>query len=346
MVKKSFFKNKTPEEMRELFKVHRVYTSRNLVERIWNLDSESESIELRTPIIPANFLVGLKSQAQASRKNYKHGLLIHLNQPNTREEAYNYPYTPLTARMKAFDEVFRNLREEEINFIGITWHPLQTRDRRWRIAPFDVSLEGTKIYNYAVNRTPGIEVKEYTEAEIIKREGGQILCKVPSRTKRKERYQINLMNIPVIQDREKNAIIWSIKSQYIEGKEPERTTFLHHLRYELISGTKGSDVFVFGPHEIAAYLAIIKKCWQGLNNTVPLEMNPFPLPSKAWARFYDKLNNNIMIYDPTLSSKEKLRNLHLDEKCILLGRSIKVKGAYETAFWDPARDGHLKSYWK
>ena len=171
------------------------------------------------------------------------------------------------------------------------------------------------------------------------------MCKVPSRTKRQERYNITLMNVPLLPGREKNAIILGLKSQYGSGRESKRTTFLHHLRYEFLSGPKSSDVFVFGPHDVAAYLAVIKKFWQGLNNTVPLEMNPFPLPSKAWADYYGKLCNNVMIYDPTLTSRDKLRNLHLDEKCILLGRSIKVKGPYETAFWDPARDGHIKNYW-
>ncbi len=333
--------------MRETLQVQRIFTHRFLVDRIWGLDRATKALELRAPLIPASFRQYVKTQARASRKNYKHGPVIHIHQPLTREQAYGYPYIPLTARMKSFEAAFKDLREEEINYLGIAWHPVQTRDRRWRVVPFDAVLEGTKLYNYAVNRAGGIETEErYTNAAVVQREGGQIFCTVPSRTKGRERYHLTLMNVPIMQGKEKNAIIWSLKSQYEPGSEPERTTFLHHLRYECSAGSQGSDIFVFGPHEVAAYLAAIKRYWHGLENTIPLEMNPFPLPSKKWASFYEALNSNVMIYDPTLAGREKLRNLHLDEKCMLLARSIKLKGAYETAFWDPERDGPIKNYWK
>jgi hypothetical protein len=346
MVKKAFFRKRTPEEIAKL-KVKRIYTQRGLVERIWDLDPNAEAIELRAPLIPAKFFLRAKSAAEASRKDYKHGSLIHVDQPESRREAYEYPYTPLDARMKAIDEALRDKKEEEINFIGISWQPVQGTDRRWRVIPFDVPIEGVKIYNYAVHRAGGIEVQEkYTDAGAVKREGGQILCKVPSRTKGRERYEINLVHVPLQLGKEANAIIWSLRSQYEGGKEPERMTFLHHLRYEAPKTQKSSDIFVFGPHEVAAYLAIIRKYWDGLNNTAPLTANPFPLPSKAFASYSDKIDSNLLVYDPTLTSKDKLRNLHLDEKCILLARAIKVKGSWSTVFWDPSRDGHIKNYWK
>ncbi len=345
MVKKSFFRKRTPEEISGL-NPKRIYIPRGLVEKIWNL-GDNESLELRFPLIPLHFRSGVQSQARASRRDYKHGALIHVHQPETREQAYSYPYIPLTARMKAFDEAIRELKEEEINFIGLCWHPVQSLDRRWRVTPFDVSIEGTKIYDYALNRVGGIPVQEkYAKSEIVQREGGQIFCKVPSRTKGRERYHVVLMNVPTKQGDEKKAIVWGLKSNYEDGREPERRTFLHHLRYEWRSGSRTSDIFVFSPHDVAAYLAAIRRFWDGLKNTVPLEMNPFPLPSRQWARFYDLSDNNVVIYDPTLESKTKLRNLHLDEKCILLSRSIKVKGPYETAFWDPKRDGPLRNYWR
>ncbi|MBI2632081.1 hypothetical protein HYW75_03695 [Candidatus Pacearchaeota archaeon] len=346
MVKKSFFRKRTPEEILEL-KISRVYSQRGLVDRIWDLDPNSDAIELRTTPIPLRLLLGTYSAAEASRKDYKHGLTIHVDQPQSQKEALEYPYTPLAARMKAIDESLRDRKEEEINFIGITWQPILGTDRRWRVVPFDVPIEGVKIYDYALHRANGIEVlNKYTDAGAVMREGGQILCKVPSRTKRRERYKINLFHVPIHKETKINAIIWSLRSQYESGKEPERLTFLHNLRYEYPKTQKSSDIVVFGPHEIAAYLATIRKYWDGLNNTVPLAANPFPLPSKAYVDFSEKLDNNIVIYDKTLTSRNKLRNLHLDEKCILLARAIKVKGIWNTVFWDPSRDGPIKDYWK
>ncbi len=346
MIKKKFFRKRTPEEMRDL-NVTKVYTQRGLVGKIWDLNPKKEAIELRTPLIPAGFLFGAESAAQASRRDYKHGKLIVVDQPQTRGEAYDYPYIPLDARMKALDDALRNKKEEEINFIGITWQPVQGNDRRWRVVPFDVPIEGVKIYNYAVHRAGGIQViDEYTGAGIVQKEGGKILCKVPSRTEGRERYSVNLVNVPIIPGKEANAIIWGLRSQYEEGREPERTTFLHHLRYEGSRGPKTSDVYVFGPHEVAAYLALIRKYWKGFDNTVPLTMNPFLLPAKAFAEYFDKLDNNVMIFDPTLRSNDKLRNLHLDEKCIMLARGIKAKGVWDTVFWDLKRDGPIKDYWE
>ncbi|MEK6934166.1 MAG: hypothetical protein AABW75_04810 [Nanoarchaeota archaeon] len=347
MIKKLFFRKRTPEKIEEELKVKRVYTQKSLVDRIWDLDPDAEAIELRTPLIPSKFFFKAKNAAEASRKNYKHGELICVDQPESRQEAYDYPYTPLDARMKAIDDALRDKKEEEIKFVGFTWQPVQGTDRRWRVVPFDVPIEGVKIYDYAIHHAGGIEVQEkYTDAGAVKREGGQILCKVPSRTKRKKRYEINLVHVPLLPGKEANAIIWSLRSQYESGKEPERITYLHHLRYENPKGPKSSDIFVFGPHEVAAYLAIIRKYWDGLANTVPLTSNPFPLPSKKYIEYSDKIDNNLVIYDPTLKSKKKLRNTHLDEKCILLARAIKVKGPWKTIFWDPSRDGPIKNYWK
>lgn len=346
MAKKAFFEKRTPKEMLQNLHVKNIYTPRSLVERIFDLDANSDGLQLRFPLIPRGFLRNpQQSQAAASRKHYKHGALIHIDQPETQQEAYDYPYIPLTARMKALDEAFHGLKEEEINFIGIVWHPVQSRDRRWRVVPFDVSLEGTKIYCYAVHRAGGIPLKDYTNAKVVEREGGQIIAEIPSRTKGRERYSLTLLNVPVLNTQEKKAIIWGLKSDF-QSKEPERRTFLHHLRYEFGTGAKGSDIYVYTPHEVAGYLAVVKHCWNGLKNTVPLEMNPYPLPSKEFTAYYEKLNNNIMLYDPSLESKQKLRNLHLDEVCVMLGRAIKVKGPYSAVFWDPKRDGAIKNYWR
>ena len=56
------------------------------------------------------------------------------------------------------------------------------------------------------------------------------------------------------------------------------------------------------------------------------------------------MNNNIVIYDPTLSSKDKLRKLHVAEKSILIGRAIGRFGADEIMYADGARDGKLENY--
>ena len=68
-----------------------------------------------------------------------------------------------------------------------------------------------------------------------------------------------------------------------------------------------------------------------------MEMNPFALSSKLEAEFYINLCNNLIIFDPSLKSKDKLRKLNIDEKSILLTRSIGILGHDKTFFWDPNR---------
>ncbi len=365
MEKKTFFQKREPEEIQETLKLKAAYTPHNLVAKIYDLNPDTDAIEVRTPIIPLEFLRRNTPDTLASRKHYRHGWYLPLNQPQGQQAAYEYPYTPLINRMQSLEVALRDLKEEQIWMIGLRWFPVQGKDRRWRKVPFDAVIEGTKIYAYASQVAGKITVDDrYVEANIVQSEGAKLLCKVPSRTKRKQRYGLFLQSVPLTDSKEKKAIIWGLKSQYEDGKEPLRMTFLHNLRYEDQQSRRGSDVFTFGPHEIAAYLAVIRKYWNGKDNTVPLEMNPFPLPSRQFATEYaEKLDNNVLVVD---SSTRRLRNLHLDEKCVMLARAIKFKGVWETVFWDgtkkepeeesgdgledetkkDSRDGLLRDYWK
>lgn len=342
MVKKSFFNKRTPSEMQKELEMRRVNWQANLVDKIWNLN-ENQGLILMSPIIPAQFLGRSESQAVDSRKHYKWGQFLAIKQPQSQEDAHNcQPYIPLIGRMQAFDEL-RKIDERDVNYLGISWKPVQGNDRRLRLVPFDSVIDGVSILNYANSQGTGIEMKDYSDARIVQREGAQVIFKVPSRTKGREKYLVVLKHVPLSQGKEENAVILSLDTSFM-GKEPERETFLHDLRYAYNQSGQYSDRVVFGPHEIAAYLETIRKEWKGIDKTVPLRMNPFPLPSRAFFEYGQKLDNNLLMFDPTLKSKDKLRNAHLGEKCILLGRAIPVKGAWETVYWDPTRDGSLTKY--
>jgi hypothetical protein len=347
MVGKSFFNKRTPAEMQKILEMKRVNWQTSLVDKIWNLN-ENQGLILMSPIIPGQFLGKTGSQAADSRKHYKWGEFLPINQPQSQEEALNcQPHIPLLGRMRAFDEL-SGVDERDINYLGISWRPVQGNDRRLRLVPFDSTIDAVSLLNYAHTLGTGIEVnfKYATDARIVQREGGQVICNVPSRTKRRQKYCVVLRHVPLIAGKEENAIILSLDTSFI-GKEPERETFLHDLRYTYAPGKQTSDRVVFGPHEIAAYFEIIRKEWKKMKKidfVVPLRMNPFVLPSKEYYNYGQKLDNNLLIYDPTLQSKDKLRNAHLDEKCILLGRAISVKGPWKTAYWDSKRDGPLVRY--
>ncbi len=342
--RKSFFRNRTANEIKELG-AKRVYSPRGLVRTIWEDLPADKTLELRFQLTPKRFARFDVTGAVASRKCYKHGNVIALEQPKSIAEALECPNIPLAIRARDFEKELLGLKEEEINFVGYSFRPvrgLYGGDGRRRIVPFVWLPEAEKIFAYAETKAGGIDIKPYADSERVKIEGADIICKVPSRTQKKERYAIKLRHVPVDGATERRAVVWSLKAEFESGKEPEHSRY--NIRYTWANERENIDGITMYPHVIAAYIAVAGKLWKEQKNLTPMEMNPFALLSRKEAEFYKKLCNNIVIYDPTLDSKDKLRNLHLDEKCILIARSIGTYRHDETMFWDPARDGKLRDY--
>jgi len=338
--RKSFFKEREVNEILEDFRVKQAFNQKNLVERILDLEPSHDAIEIRTRITPGRFFINTENSAEASRKCYKHGDLIALSQPKTKAEAYECQDIPLAIRAKDFEKL-KDLKEEEINFVGYCWHPVQGRDRRKRVVPFVWCPEGERIFAYSEHLGRGIEIEAYADSQRVKIEGANVVCTVPSRRKKEPRYKVRLINVPVEGVTERRAIVWGLKTQYGDGEETEHS--IYNIRYTWKSDREASDKFTFYPQDIAAYIKFAGESWKK-HNLVPMEMNPFALPSRKEAEFYKKLCNNVIIYDPTIKSKKNLRKPHLDEKSILIARSIKVLGHDGSMLWDPQRDGKLKDY--
>jgi len=335
MTKKSFFRERSVAGIRSL-NPRKVYTQRDLVRRILDLSPE-DALELRFPLIPADFRRELSGR-EASRKYHKHGIYIKLDFPVTRADAYRSREIPLQIRARTLDKL-RRVREHELFALGFYWYPVQSRDRRKRIVPFSTILEGARLFAYAEKMTRGIEVEPYADSRRVARDGAEILCRVPSRTKKKQRYRDKLVHVPVVVNEKGLAISSSLKSDFEISPENRE----YDIRYTWEDDREGSERFVFYPQDIAAYMAIIRR-FNEKHNLAPLVFNPLALPSRFEAEFYRKLGNNILIYDPTLSSKHKLRKLHLPEKSILLARTISVLGHDKTMYWDFERDGKIDDY--
>lgn len=351
-MKKSFFRERNEREISEL-NIKEVYKNRGLVEIIDNLNPSLDALDIRTQIIPGRFTRNSNTNAEASRKCYKHGNLITLSQPKTQKEAYNSSETPLQIIARDFSGL-KNMREEEVNFIGYSFRPVQGRDRTKRVIPFVWCAEGRRLFGYAENIAHGIDldgiiVNAYDDAEKAKREGASVVVEVPSRTAKHPRYKIKLMHVPIKRSDNNLATVLSLKPSILideETGEPENGRTLHdtyNIRYTYDLDREGSEIITFYPQDIAAYIGIIKD-QNKKHNLTPIEMNPFILFSKHGAEFYKKLCNNILIYDPTLTSETKLRKLHIDEKSILLARAIREYGHDDFCFWNPERDGRLKDY--
>lgn len=337
--KKSFFNERTPAEIMRM-DLKRVDRARGLVDRILTLNPEREALQLMIGITPGRFYAGRLDSVEASRKCFKHGDLIALSQPTSEREALACNEIPLAIRMRDFAERLEGWREEDINFVGYSWRPVVGEDRK-RIVPFVFLPQAVQLFGYSEG-VGGIEVKPYDNAKRVKREGATIICEVPSRTEKHGRYKLTLQHVPVDNGTGKRAAVWGLKHKFDSGEEPGHTTF-SDIRYTWESGRESSDVIRFNPHSIAAYIAVIKH-YNAQHNLTPLEMNQFALPSKLGADFYKRITNNVVIFDPTLTGKQKFRKLHLDEKSIMFARFIGNVGSHESVYWEPTRDGKLKDY--
>lgn len=339
--RKSFFKERSVREIGQL-RVQQVHSQSDLLHRLADLNQATDSLEIRLQIIPEDFFKGGKTGAEASRLCYKHGELIQLSQPKTQTEAYRRNEIPLAIRKKDFLRHLESKAVEDISYVGYSWHPVQGRDRRKRVVHFSWLPEAIKLFGYAETKAFGIPIIPYADSKRVSLEGADIVCLVPSRTKKKQRYVVKLRHVPVDGGTEKRAVIWSLRPEYEPGEAPGHNVF--NIRYTGETQREASDIVTFYPHDIAAYIAIAGHFWKK-HNLTPMEMIPFALPSRKGAELYNKLCNNVVIYDPSLRGIDKFRKLHIAEKDIILARCIGVFGHDEIAFWDfKERDGKLKDY--
>jgi len=332
---KSFFRERSVAKIGSL-SPRQIYTPRNLVKRILDLADE-EALEFRFPLIPGDFRKNLSGR-EASRKYHKHGNYVKLDFPITRKEAYRSREIPLQIRTRSLSELIAT-KEQELFVLGFYWYPVQSRDRRKRVVPFSALLEGARLFAYAEKKAGGIDIEPYGDAVRVGREGAEILCRIPSRTKKKQRYRDKLLHVPFDINEKGLAVASSLKSDFEVSPEDKE----YDIRYTWGHDKEESERFVFYPQDIAAYMAIIRRLNKE-HKFAPLVFNPLALPSRVEAEFYRKLGNNIIIYDPSLASKHKLRKLHLPEKSILIGRSVSVLGHDETMYWDSERDGKIDDY--
>ncbi|MFH1408318.1 MAG: hypothetical protein ABIH34_00255 [Nanoarchaeota archaeon] len=340
MTRKSYFNQRTATEMRDLL-MKQFSRGRGLTERILDLHPADECLEVRVRITPGRFFRGNRTGSEASRKAMKHGDLIKLSQPELQREAYHTSETPMDVIARDFKEL-EETREDEIQFIGYQWRPVQGNDREPRIVPFVSLPEAVRLFEYAEEMTGGITVQPYDDSMRVGREGANIITSVPSRTRKKARYGLTLEHVPIKARKERKAVVWSLRPKYTGSTgEPKDTQYSFCYTYD--HQRQESDRVVFNRHDIAAYLAVIKH-EEARGNLTPMEMNPFALPSQLMADFYNRLNNNVLIFDPSLQPLDKRRRLHLDEKCILLARAIGVLGHDATIERDFLKDGELKDY--
>ena len=346
MAKKAYFKQRTNAKIKDLH-VRSVNNQRNLVEQIYNLDQDNQALLLYTQLVPGQYHKNTIYDSQASRKCFKHGDYVHIPHPTTKTDCYNSSTTPLILRKEALSKL-ETIPEENIFSQGISFRP-NWGDRTKRVIPYIFAAHALKLFAYSENSEEPIKTKIYSDAKRAKQEGATALVQVPSRRKDVPHYIFKINGIPAVRSQDNLATVLTLKPGTLQDStgKPVSQRVMHdvtNFRFTYETDQENSNIITFYPHDIAAYIAIIKDQYKQ-HNLTPLEMNPFPIFSKDLIEnYYKKLENNILILDKSITRKDKLRKLHLAEKNILLARAIRTLGHDKTAFWDPSRDGKLKDY--
>ncbi len=337
-LEKKFYKIRTVTQKRKL-NLTQVFSPEGLVQRILDL-CPSESLELRFPLLPGNFYARDKTRAEASKKAWNHLSLLKLDQPKTQNEAHHSEETPQKI-------LKRSLTDMKGDFDGYSFVPLMGGDKRRRVVPFIWTLEAARDFAF-YSELGEFRVKPYVDARAVPFQGGDVLVTFPQLNGKDSRYVINLRSLPTSDSTFKgldlkNAIIWGINSEHVE--RPNAHKAVSATRYNSGEIATHRDREIIYPEEIVAYLATCNH-FQAENNPILTRMNPFFLPSRELAEFYKKLENNVIIFDKTLSKKNnKFQNghLHAIEKSRLLGRAISLLGP-DRAIYSNKRDGKLRDY--
>ncbi len=291
MTDKPFFRERTLAQIKQL---DLALASDRLVDRILSLEADQGLIITRQ-LIPEEY--HHDPQVTPDRKFLKHGKEIKLPRSKSISQAVQQRKTPLQKRQKAFDRVqVSYCTKGELPFYCcFSIAPPFSNDKRKRKIPLVECVKGAMIYTYSENSHEPDEkifIMPYDDAQRVKRDGVQILVKVPSRTEGKERNSFVFKMVPVVDVPRKFALAEAVWSDHVcESKR-------FKIGYTYPDSSEGSLPFYFCAHEIAAYLAICDHYFIKQKNVVPLQMNPFAFPTQLTATYFNRLNNNCLIFDP------------------------------------------------
>jgi len=317
MAKKSFFREATKAEIKK----------KKCIETAGLLDiaelKENEFIVIE-PFVPRGF--------ESARKFMKHGQEVKPQRYYSLVQAIKDGRTPVQLREAAFNSI------GEHNYCGYTFLSLG-RDRRKRKVSLIECLEGARIYAYSHQvRGTEIRIKPYDDSARVRIDGAEITAEVPSRTEGENRIRLKLISIPVMDCPEKYAASLNF------GSDHSCSSKRFNIRYRYTDDKESSGIVNICAHEIAVYLGIIEYYWTEKKNIIPLQMCQFAIPSQETVSYYLRLGSNVLIKEPSMKSKDKLRKLSRAEREIALWILVEKLKHDRTFYSKKSRDGDVADY--
>ncbi len=313
-MEKSYFSERSEAQIRKELRLKEA--SEGLIETIVQLEPSSEGLVIRADLIPVSY--------DSPRKFMKHGPEVKLPRFRSIEQSLKYGKTPVQLRWQAFDKDLLG------KYNGYSFRPFTGADGRIRKVSLVECLEGTQLYCYSHQRNVPIKITPYGDAKRVWKEGAEIIIDVPSRTDKKPRIQYKFSSVPIIDSPRKLPLAFSILTDH----SCEKKRF--DIKYNYQEEKQDSRVFSFCAHEIAGYLEVINYYLNNEKNMIPLQMNPFAIPTQFTVDFFKKLGNNCVIEtqaENTLTEEKRItRKLNDAEREILLWGLISKKGHDKTFF--------------
>lgn len=250
---------------------------------------------------------------------------VRLRQQYNIEQMVQERKIPLNFRSDAFSDLKHPF------YSCYSFMPLIGKDKKRRKVRLRECLEGTKLFKYSLqNPRTEITVANYGTPERARRvevEGSTIICGVPSRTPKHDRYKVKLMNVQT-QDTPNKFAYW----RNILGTEHDCDFLINEIGYNYLDDRESSEVLYFDAHHVAAYLRFAQKILSEDKNIVPLQMCPFAIPTEETMKFYEKAKNQAVVMYLDERGKPKYAPLNIAELEIALWAKVLKDGHDNTFF--------------
>ena len=265
----------------------------------------------QTILVQASEFPKRSEGAYGSRRAYREGQYLALHQPELVRDIK--PTQKLNELVRDVPVRLRNLRKDYNDIIGYQMTPVgwRNRDSEPKLVPF-ISLAQGALLNAYAKHNASIEVERiYADNPQCEEKGGIVHVSVPSEEEKHHRYQLKYSRVPV-SDSIKVAL--SLKSEHVNPSP----------KFQVYDDSFSRHGFRFRQHEIAGYLGVIK----GLGKSYPslITQNPFLVFGPQVMENFFKIRNQLLVHDPEIKHKSKLRHARLAEQSLMLGRMLGVYG--------------------
>ncbi len=350
MAKKSFFQEPAKAQLK---KRNPVVSEGNITEELADISvNDYLVVELeKTPLLKPAF-------QDEPVKFVKHGPSVVLKQPGTIEQAVSAALEgvrPLDFREQAYESV----KENSTIYANYTFYPLIGGERGLRrvVSPLKL-VEGARIFFYSEElrrnlgldnedkfefydniKIPGIFLRPYDDAKGIKKDGAQILSRIPSYDSGRSRYEGVWKSIPVVNSSRKLAIALGFNSDHTCKYKRFR-----QICYPYEFSPETSKISLICKHDAAFQYAVIDYYWNIRDELTPIEMNALALPSQLLVKVFKRTLDSLLIFDDSIIARDKLRKANDGEKQAILDNAIKLYGYKQTLYSTRKKDGRLGEY--